>query len=185
MLTIQYIPYGQIELLDKDKKIAFILEILKDKKIVLIDGRLDSVEEAMLIRETMNSIDENFNGVEIGVLHNHNKKGLIMRLKHHIAKMLIGDRNGITLIGPAQIISELRAHPEKIELSFQKEYLDKNLKASRIVMNDEIATSEDNITQESKEQELAITKKIINKKLKPKNSIKKKNQKITLKIRKK
>jgi hypothetical protein len=45
---------------------------------------------------------------------------------------LIGDRSGITFIGPAKIISELRQHPENIELHFQKEYLLKNVKIKQL-----------------------------------------------------
>jgi len=97
-------------------------------KIVLIDGRLNSNDESLLIRETMSSIDEEFNGVEIGVMRDNVEKGLVSRIKHKIAKALIGDTCGITFIGPAKIISELRQHPETVELCFQKDYL---LKQSR------------------------------------------------------
>jgi|GEM_PF-810093 hypothetical protein len=123
MLTIQYLPYTQIELLNSQQRIQLMLSLLKNGKVILIDGRLSSNDEALLIRETMSMINEDFNGVEIGVMRDHKEKNWISKIKYSLAKALIGDRNGITLVGPAKIISELRSHPENVELHFQKEYL--------------------------------------------------------------
>jgi len=128
MLTIQYLPYAQIASLSSSDRINTILSLLKSGKIVILEGRLSSSDEASLIRETMNVIDGDFNGVEIGVMRDHNQKNWTDRIKHGISKWLIGDRSGITFIGPAKIISELRQHPENVELNFQKEYLLKNIK---------------------------------------------------------
>jgi len=126
MLNIQYLPFRQIEPLNSSGRVQSILSIIREGKIVIIDGRLKTIDEAALIRETMNSINEEFNGIEIGVLHDHKKHGLWSKIKHGMAKMLIGDRTGITIIGPAKIISELRQHPENVELHFSKEYLEEH-----------------------------------------------------------
>ena len=128
MLTLQYLPFRQISSLNTTERVQLILSILKTGKIVLIDGRLESRDEAMLIRETMSNIDDNFNGVEMGVMYDHQEKNFIAKIKYSLARTLIGDRDGITFIGPAKIISELRQHPETVELCFQKDYL---LKQSR------------------------------------------------------
>lgn len=137
MLNIQYLPYRQIESLDSYSRVQAILAIIRDGKIVVIDGRLKTIDEASLIRETMNVITEDFNGIEIAVLHDHKIHGISSKIRHAISKMLIGDASGITIIGPAKIISELRQHPENVELHFSKEYLEehynnaKNRKYSR------------------------------------------------------
>jgi hypothetical protein len=123
MLTLQYLPYEQIKSLSSSQRINMILSLLKSERIVIIDGKLDSRDEALLIRETMSLINDVFNGVEMGVMHDNQSKDFIYKLKHRIAKMLIGDSSGITIIGPAKILSELRQHPDKLELHFQKEYL--------------------------------------------------------------
>jgi hypothetical protein len=128
MLTIQYIPYQQIASLSSIERVQTILSLLKNGKVVIIDGRLNSSDEALLIRETMSLIDDEFNGVEVGVMRDNIEKDWLSKIKHGIAKALIGDRNGMTLIGPAKIISELRQHPENIELYFQKDYLIKHSK---------------------------------------------------------
>ncbi len=123
MLTIQYLPYTQIESLNSQQRIQLILSLLKADKMVVIDGRLSSMDESLLIRETMSVINETFNGVEIGVLRDHKEQNWISKIKYGLVKALVGDRTGITIVGPAKIISELRQHPEHIELHFQKEYL--------------------------------------------------------------
>jgi hypothetical protein len=128
MLTIQYLPYQQLSALSSHDRVQSILSLLRSGKIILIDGRLSSSDEASLIRETMNNISGEFNGMEIGVMRDNIRKGGISRIKHGIAKWLIGDRSGITFIGPANIISELRQNPENVELHFQKEYLLRHLK---------------------------------------------------------
>jgi len=123
MLNIQYLPYRQIESLNSSGRVQLILSIIRSGRIVIIDGRIKTIDEAALIRETMNSINEEFNGIEIGVLNDHKLHGLSSKVRHALAKMLIGDRTGITIIGPAKIISELRQHPENVEMHFSKEYL--------------------------------------------------------------
>ncbi|MGV8086573.1 MAG: OapB/ArvB family protein [Candidatus Woesearchaeota archaeon] len=128
MLTIQYLPYIQIESLSSTDRVNKILSLLKAERIVIIDGKLTSQDEALLIRITMSIIDDVFNGVEIGVMHDNNTKSFILKIKHRIAKALIGDSSGITIIGPAKILSELRQHPENLELHFQKEFLLKHSK---------------------------------------------------------
>ena len=128
MLTIQYLHYEQVSLLSSQERIQSILTLLRNGKIVIIDGRLSSSDEATLIRETMNIIGEKFNGVEIAVMRDNKEKNWLSKIKYNIATRLIGDRSGITFIGPAKIIGELRQHPENIDLHFQKEYLLKNLK---------------------------------------------------------
>jgi hypothetical protein len=131
MLTIQYLPYQQIAQLSSEQRIESILSLLKSGKIVLIDGRLSSSDESLLIRETMSNINEEFNGVEIGVMRDNVEKSWLSKIKHKLAKALVGDNTGITFIGPAKIISELRQHPETVELHFQKEYLLKHSKKTK------------------------------------------------------
>ena len=129
MLNIQYLPFRQIESLSSSQRVNTILSIIKNGRVVIIDGRLRTVDEASLIRETMSSINDDFNGVEIAVLHDHKKHGIISKLKHGISRMLIGDRGGVTIIGPAKIISELRQNPENVELHFSKDFLKEHYNA--------------------------------------------------------
>ncbi|MGV8141851.1 MAG: OapB/ArvB family protein [Candidatus Woesearchaeota archaeon] len=124
MLNIQYIPYQKIESLNAVERVNLLMSMLKNGKILIIDARLDSNDEALLIREAMSNITGKFNGIEIGVMHTHEEKKALSGIRHKLANMLIGDRRGITLIGPANVICELRQYPESIELYLNKNCLD-------------------------------------------------------------
>ena len=65
MLTLQFVPYAEIEHLDSDERIQKLLSIVKGDKVVLMQGRLRPEEETLLIQQTMQEIAESFTGVEI------------------------------------------------------------------------------------------------------------------------
>ncbi|RMF06101.1 DUF2073 domain-containing protein [Candidatus Woesearchaeota archaeon] len=117
MLTLQFIPYREIEYLDSQKRIKKLLKIVKENKIVLLEGRLHKTEEAELIKRTMQEIDSNFKGIEISVVYPDTKEGaFIKRIKESVINILLGDRRGMTIIGPAAIIKEIKHDPDKIQL---------------------------------------------------------------------
>ena len=127
MLNIHYLSYTDLSRLDSPQRIAKILPMIKEGNIIIIDHILSSKDEALLIRETMGSIDEDFNGMEIGVLRDNVQKNFLTQMKYNLAKFLVGDRLGITFIGPAKLIGELRQHPEKIELHLSKDYFNNKI----------------------------------------------------------
>ena len=109
--------YSEIENLNSDDRIKKILDVVKDNKIVLLEGRLSREEEGGLIQATMQQISNKFKGIELGVFEN--EKGddvFINKLKKNFVKMLLGNRNGMTIIGPASIVKEIKKNPNKIEL---------------------------------------------------------------------
>jgi len=65
MLTLQFIPYTEISSLSSEKKIQRLLKVVREDKIVLIEGKLGSSEKSELIRKTMEEIDDRFKGIEI------------------------------------------------------------------------------------------------------------------------
>jgi len=123
MLGIYFLPHNKLISMKSDERTKFILE-KASSQLLIIEGRLKSTEEAMLIRQTMNIFDEDkFNGIEIAVLHdNHRLKGL-QKYKHKIAQWLSGKNNCITIIGPATIIQEMITHPEMVEMRFEETYI--------------------------------------------------------------
>jgi len=117
MLTLQFIPYSEIEFLDTDGRIKKLLRIVKDDKIVVMEGKLKSEEEAELIRRTMEEINDNFKGVELAVIYpNTENSDFFKKLKNKFYNLLLGDRQGLTVIGPAKIVKEIRQDPNKIQL---------------------------------------------------------------------
>jgi hypothetical protein len=117
MLTLQYIPYNELVLLNPAKRISKLVDIAKENKIILMEGRLSAEEEAKLIERTMEEISSEFKGVEICTIDQDlANKPLMYKFKSKVAKILLGKKDGLTIIGPAMIVKEIKRDPNKIEL---------------------------------------------------------------------
>lgn len=116
-LTLQFIPFSEVNNLSSDKKINKLLKVAQDEKIILLEGKLKSGEKSELIRKTMEEINDKFKGIEIEELDVENKdKDFFQRLKNTFINFLLGSRRGLTIIGPASIIKEIKKDPDKIQL---------------------------------------------------------------------
>ncbi len=118
MLTLQFIPHADIERLESDKRVEKLLKVVKENKIILLEGKLRSQEEAMLIKRTMEEIDESFTGIEISPINIHRKEdeAFFRKVKGMLINLLLGDRQGLTIIGPATVVKEIKQDPDKIQL---------------------------------------------------------------------
>lgn len=117
MLTLQFIPYTEIEHLTSAKRISKLLQLVKTDKIILLEGRLRSEEEAELIRRTMESINEKFTGIELSVIYPESKDAAFLtKVKHMFINLVLGNRRGMTIIGPANVVKEIKQDPDKIQL---------------------------------------------------------------------
>ncbi len=118
-LSLQVIPFAELQELSISERVKKILSLVLGNKIVIIHGRLRAEEEARLIEDTMAMVDHvrSFKGIELAVIEpNMEKQSMIMRMRHGIAKRLVGDSSALTLIGPASIVKEIKKDPKKIEL---------------------------------------------------------------------
>ena len=128
MLTLHFVPHSEIESLGSARRVKKLLDLVKQDKIVLLEGRLREQEEKDLIEITMEEIDRKFKGIELSVIYPATKStGLLKKLHHRMIKALLGYRQGLTIIGPASLVKEIRKDPEKIELFMT----DKNVKQRR------------------------------------------------------
>ncbi len=117
MITLQFIPYKELENLPSEKRINKILRAVKSDKIVLLEGSLESKEETDLISRTMEQINESFTGIEISVVKSeHLETNFLDRIRSKIVRLLTGNRHGFTIIGPAKIVKEIKQDPGKIQL---------------------------------------------------------------------
>ncbi len=117
MLTIEFIPYHEIEKLSSLGRIKKLLKTAKENKIVLLEGRLTKEEEVELIKTTMEEINEEFKGIELAVIDPSKVKGgPMIKLKNNILDVLLGNRTGITIVGPASVVKAIRKDPTKIQL---------------------------------------------------------------------
>ncbi len=126
MVTFQFIPYQEIENLTSAKRVNKLLNIVKEDKIVILEGRLKKEEEGDLIEITMEEISPKFKGIELSVVYpDKSKLDALQKVKGAFATILLGDRQGLTIIGPASIVKRIERNPDKIEL-FTKEINGKN-----------------------------------------------------------
>ena len=117
MLTLQFIPFQEIEDLSSDKKILKLLGAVKKNKVVLMQGRLKPEEEAFLIEKTMEEVNKEFKGIELCTIYPEREGANVSKqVKQFFVKFLVGDRDGLTIIGPATVIKEIKRNPDKIEL---------------------------------------------------------------------
>lgn len=117
-VTLEFIPYGQIEGLTSLGRIRKLLNIAKEGKIALLQGRLKKAEEAELIKVTMEEINKDFKGIELAVIYPDASKEVaaFKKIQRGFVNMLLGDRQGLTIIGPANVVKSIKKDPNKIEL---------------------------------------------------------------------
>ncbi len=116
-LVLQFIPYSDIEELGPARRVNKLLDIAKQNKVVLLQGRLKKEEEKDLIEITMEEIDNKFKGIELAVINPKKEvAGFLKGIKSGMIDMLLGDRQGFTIIGPATVVKQIKRDPNKIEL---------------------------------------------------------------------
>jgi hypothetical protein len=118
-LSLQVIPFAELRDLSISERVKKILGLVLNDRIVIIHGRLRAEEEARLIEDTMALVDhvKSFKGIELAVIEPNMKgENIIVRMRHNLAKTLVGDSSALTVVGPASIIKEIKRDPKKIEL---------------------------------------------------------------------
>ena len=118
-LSLQVIPFAELRELSISERVKKILGLVLNDKIVIVHGRLRAEEEARLIEDTMAMVDhvKSFKGIELAVIEpDLREESIIVRMRHNLAKTLVGDSSALTVIGPASIIKEIKRDPKKIEL---------------------------------------------------------------------
>lgn len=97
-------------------------KILRDE-IVILQGRLAPEEETSLIQSTMALVGriKKFKGVEIAVINpGKDEEGILNKIKFRIARALVGQRDALTIVGPASLVKEIKRDPRKIDLLLKR-----------------------------------------------------------------
>ena len=118
-LTIHFMPYSEIAYEDAVGRIKKIMGIVLKGKIVILQGKLRPDEEVKLIENSMMLIGNvvGFAGIEIASLSGENEnRSLFEGVRRNIAKILVGEQDAITVIGPASVVKEMTKDPKKVEL---------------------------------------------------------------------
>ena len=122
-LTIHFMPYSEIVNEDAVGKIKKIMGIVLKNKIVILQGKLSAEDEAKLIENSMMLIGnvDGFSGIEVASLSGENEnRGMFEGVRRNIAKILVGEQDAITVIGPASVVKDMKKDPKKMELMLQR-----------------------------------------------------------------
>jgi hypothetical protein len=98
----------------------FILDKIKDNKILVMEESLSSTDEAKLIEATMRNISEKFSGIEVSTLREKQENGI----REMIIKLLGGKTGGLTVIGPSKLIKQIKKEPKRISVFAGKQELE-------------------------------------------------------------
>jgi hypothetical protein len=130
-LKMDFISSSLLNGKSKKNKINFILNRVKNGSILVLNGVLRPDEEIELIKETMRRVDDGFPGIEVCSLKKQTKGWKQFfealsesgeRLQDFIWRHLTGEtakkslKTGLTLIGPAKIIKEIKKNPESFSV---------------------------------------------------------------------
>ena len=117
MVTFQFVPYYEIEDLGSARRVKKLIDIVKSNKIVILQGRLKKEEETDLISIAMEEFGDKFKGIELAVINPEDREQAgVKKLRNNFFNMVLGDRQGLTIIGPASIVKDIKKDPTKIEL---------------------------------------------------------------------
>ncbi len=124
-ITIQFIPYSEIAYLTSFRRVKKLVDMAVENKILLVQGKLAPEEEVDLIEETMKHIGRSkssrFRGIELATFSPKSKDmPFFDSMREKLATTLFGERDVITVIGPATIVREIKKDPTKIQLLLRK-----------------------------------------------------------------
>jgi len=111
-IEIEFISSDVLAGKKAEEKMNFLLEKIKDDKIIVIEESLTSKEEALLIEATMKQVSKKFPGVEVSTLRERTAEGFRERL----IKMLGGRTGGLTVIGPSKLVKKIKKDPQTISV---------------------------------------------------------------------
>ncbi len=117
-LKIDFISSQALAGMTLDKKLAFILKKVRENRIVVLNESLDFMEEAKLVTATMEGIDDNFKGIEFFTLPR--KGNAFFEIATRSIEKITGTqlpRAGLTLVGPATVIKEIKRDPQAFSVS--------------------------------------------------------------------
>ena len=122
-LTIHFMPYSEIAKEDAIGRVKKIMRVVLDQKIIILQGKLTPEEQTKLIENSMMLIGniKGFQGIEIAAISGENEYGgLFDRIRHNLAKILVGEQDAITIIGPASVVKDIKKDPKKMEMMLKR-----------------------------------------------------------------
>ena len=93
-------------------KIGYLLDMIRQNKILVLEDPLPNEEETALIEETMRKVSSKFPGIEIGTLGNSGPEDF----RGQLIKLLGGKTGGLTVIGPSHLVRAMKRDPKSMSI---------------------------------------------------------------------
>ncbi|MFH1200586.1 MAG: DUF2073 domain-containing protein [Candidatus Micrarchaeota archaeon] len=111
-LHIEFISRKALEGKDAEEKVSFILaELHNGKRIVVLEQGLTRQEEKTLISRTMEKVTNAFPGIEISSFGEEPEN-----FKSALIRLLGGKTSGLTVVGPSNLVKEIKRDPQKLRV---------------------------------------------------------------------
>lgn len=109
-ISLQFVAKSIFEGKPSQEKLKFILDHVRKGKILVLEMGLTVEEERDLIKATMPLISKGFPGIEVSTLSQPGKDIRASLIK------LLGGSQGLTVVGPSNLVKEIKKDPRNINL---------------------------------------------------------------------
>ncbi len=117
-LIVNFIPCEKFNSMPLNKKINLILSLIEKSEVIITEGEIGADAQLELIEAVMQKVNSQFHGIEIFTLAKkaeyYQRYGNFRKLKKFLITLLGGRESGLTVIGPAELIQQIKKNPEKI-----------------------------------------------------------------------
>jgi hypothetical protein len=111
-IQIEFISAGVLQGMDTGDKMRYVLEHVKEDKILVIEEGMSPMEESALIQATMAQVTKKFPGIEVSTLRDKAED----TIRHKLIRMLGGRTGGLTVIGPSRLVRQIKKDPKRITM---------------------------------------------------------------------
>ncbi|HHQ45108.1 MAG TPA: DUF2073 domain-containing protein [Candidatus Altiarchaeales archaeon] len=111
-VKLEFISMEVFKSMSLEEKISYILEHVKQDKILVLDGAMTPQEESKLIEATMEKVSDDFPGIEVSTLQDRSLESW----RESLIRMLGGSPRGLSVIGPSRLVSKVKKDPRRITI---------------------------------------------------------------------
>lgn len=110
-MQIEFLPSKSLDGKEEGEKVKLILNTVKKDRILVLESALTPDEEKRLIEKTMGMVSKDFPGIEIASLSETS-----VGWKSTLIKFLGGKTSGLTVVGPSNLVKQVKRDPDKLSL---------------------------------------------------------------------
>lgn len=111
-VQLEFVSSKTLKGKDAQEKCKFILNaVRREKKILILEEALTRHEERVLFSETMKVVGKDFPGIEISSWGEESAS-----VRNSLIKVLGGKTSGFTIIGPSNLVKEIKRDPDKLRV---------------------------------------------------------------------